>query len=494
MVYCACRQCRRAGSRCDGYRGEDSVTFRDQTTETLGKVSFLSNANVPNGNQDILIRPKLYQQAKVHSSQDQPSYYPWFRLAVTPEDQALHFFFHHYVVPESGRSPTHPDCHGIIYKRATEPGYLANLINAVGLASLAYSKNAPMLVDSARQAFSRALHSICAALVDPSEAASDQMLVAVMLLALYETVSSSSNEDLSSWSRHVDGALALIQLRGAGQLRNRIGRSIFLNLRTEILIDCLQRGLPVPKVLIDLMAEARRNETEQEQPAARLADIIVNICAAIPSTDEDITGETGLPSYVTRLSAIDADLEDWSQTLPTEYGYKNQTKPSDLGEAEVFMGRYDIYYSVEIANTWNLQRCARIILRQAIVEAISNCFPTSSSLSILLSFPESYTDQLLSSETIMQQSSSDICCSVPFILHSVDEAGKSSELRAAYAVHLLWPLYIAGGTHTASDSLRDWIESAMKRIGDATGIQKAKRIALLLEPRCWGRMTAIDTN
>ncbi|KAF4417515.1 hypothetical protein FACUT_12179 [Fusarium acutatum] len=458
-------------------------------------MSFVSHANLPNGNQDILVRPKLYQQAKVHPSQDQPSHYPWFRLAVTPEDQVLHFFFHHYVVPESGRSPTHPDCHGIIYKRATEPGYLANLINAVGLSGLAYSRNAPTLISSARQAFSHALHGICAALADHSEAASDQMLVSVMLLALYETVSSSFNEDLSSWSKHVDGALALIQLRGTGQLRNRIGRRIFLSLRTEILIDCLQRGLPVPKVLIDLMAEARRNETEQEAPAALLADIVVNLCTALPSVEKDIADEMSLSSYLTGLLRIDADLEDWAQTLlPAEYGYKTQTKPSDFGEREVFTRRYDIYHSVEIANTWNLQRCARIILRQTIVEAMSNCLPISSSLSILLSFPVSYADLLLTSENVIQESSSDICCSVSYILHSVDEAGKSSELRAAYAMHLLWPLYVAGTTHTASDALRDWIESTMERIRDATGIQKAKRIALLLKPRCWGRLTAIDTN
>jgi hypothetical protein len=217
-------------------------------------MSFFSNSLPvsPHGNQGVSVRPEVYQQTEAHQSKDRPNHYPWFRLAVTPEDQALHFFFHHYVVQESGRTPTHPDCHGIIYKRATGPGYLANLINAVGLIGLAYMRNAPPLIHAASQPFSRALRGICAALVDPSEASSDQMLVAVMLLALYEvslvshagqvthnnnpeqTVTFNSNANLSSWSRHVDGALALIQLRGVGQLRNRIGRSIFLHLRTEI--------------------------------------------------------------------------------------------------------------------------------------------------------------------------------------------------------------------------------------------------------------------
>ncbi|KAH7199493.1 hypothetical protein DER44DRAFT_787767 [Fusarium oxysporum] len=494
----ACRQCRRAGSRCDGYREDKSVTFRDQTAETLDKMSFFSNANSlpisPNGNQDILVRPELYQQAKVHPSQDPPSHYPWCRLAVTTEDQALNFFFHHYVVPESGRSPTHPDCHGIIYKRATGPGYMANLISAVGLAGLAYMRNAPTLLNSASQAFSRALHGICAALVDPSEASSDQTLVAVMLLALYETVTFNSNEDLSSWSRHVHGALALIQLRGAGQLRNRIGRSIFLHLRTEILIDCLQRGQRVPYILINLMAEARGNETAQEAPAARLADIIVNVCAVVALAKEGITDEMNLSSYVSALLSIDTDFKDWAQNLPVEYEYKTRIHTSAREEVEVFMGQYHIYSSVEIANTWNLQRCARIILRQALVEAISTCLPISSSLPILSPLPVSYRDLLLTSGAVIKEISSDICYSVSLILHNIDAAGKSSDLRAAYAVHLLWPLYIAGTTHTASDPLREWIISTMDIVNNATGVQKARRIALILQLRCSDRLTATDTN
>lgn len=219
-------------------------------------MSFFSNRNPRpsslNSKQGVSTEPGVSQQVKVYQSRDRPSHCPWFRLAVTPEEQALNFYFHHYVVHESGRTPTHPDCQGIIYKRATEPGYFANLIHAVGLSGLAYTRNAPKLTHAATQAFSRALRGICAALLDPSEASSDQMLVAVMLLALYEvsrlplpgqldnsinlkqTASFNSPANLSSWSRHVEGALALIQLRGAGQLRNRIGRSIFLHLRTEI--------------------------------------------------------------------------------------------------------------------------------------------------------------------------------------------------------------------------------------------------------------------
>ncbi|RBR04233.1 hypothetical protein FVER53590_01706 [Fusarium verticillioides] len=177
-----------------------------------------------------------------------------------------------------------------------------------------------------------------------------------MLLALFETVTLHPTADLSPWSRHADGALALIQVRGAGQLRNRIGRSIFLHLRTEILIDCLQRGLPVPKALMDFMAEARRNETEQEAPAALLAQILVNICSAIPLTEEYVTDERTLSSRVSRLLSIDAGLKDWAQMLPAEYEYETRTKPSDLGGAEVFMGRHVVALNSPTYGTYSAVR------------------------------------------------------------------------------------------------------------------------------------------
>ncbi|KAG9499616.1 hypothetical protein J7337_008074 [Fusarium musae] len=104
---------------------------------------------------------------------------------------------------------------------------------------------------------------------------------------------------------------------------------------------------------MDFMAEARRNETEQEAPAALLAHILVNICAAIPLTEEYVTDERTLSSRVSRLLSIDADLKDWAQMLPAEYEYETRTKPSDLGGAEVFMERHDVYCSAEIANFRN---------------------------------------------------------------------------------------------------------------------------------------------
>ncbi|KAL6918891.1 hypothetical protein FSST1_002917 [Fusarium sambucinum] len=342
-------------------------------------------------------------QVKVHQYNQQYNHDPWYRIPVTHEEQARNFFFHHYVVCESRRTQTHPDCHGIIYKRATEPGYLANLVNAVGL-----------------------------------------------------RITLNSNDNSSSWNRHVDGALALIQLRGASQLRNRVGRGIFIHLRTEILIHCLQRRLRVPTILLNSMAEARNYESAEEAPAARLASIVVNICDVISSAKKDTTNRTDLSCFVSKLLSIDTDLEGWAKTLPADYGYTALTSLTGMGDAEVFMGRYDGYSASDFAHTWNLQRCTRIVLHQTLVKSISKHFHTPSSPSMMPSLPLSYEHLSQTSNTIVHKSSVDICSSVPYILH----AGATT-----------------GTAHTACPTLGNWVLSIMERAERVTGIQKAKLIA-----------------
>lgn len=39
---------------------------------------------------------------------------------------------------------------------------------------------------------------------------------------------------MRSWASHVNGAIAIARLRGTGQLRTKIGRNIFANLRIQI--------------------------------------------------------------------------------------------------------------------------------------------------------------------------------------------------------------------------------------------------------------------
>lgn len=307
------------------------------------------------------------------------------------------------------------------------------------------------------------------------------------------------DNNLSSWDRHVDGALALVELRGISQLRNRIGRSIFLNLRTEVvsrtysvqmlfhfltcqqLLSCLQRRLDVPVTLTNWMNEARIFESSKEAPAGRLAGIIVSACALLASVKERVVDKSNIPGCISALLSIDEALERWVESLTAEYGYKTSTVPGNY--ADVFLERHYSYSGIEIAHTWNLQRCARITLRQALIEILSLHIGLPSSQSTLSSF--SYRGLFQTSEIIIQQNSSDICYSVPYIFHYCDKPGSSGDMRAACIMPLLWPLYVAGTARTTMSTTREWVIVQLKKIEEVTGIQRAKSMALNISKGCF---------
>ncbi|GKZ29522.1 hypothetical protein AbraIFM66950_005223 [Aspergillus brasiliensis] len=96
---------------------------------------------------------------------------------------------------------------------------------------------------------------------------------------------------------------------------------MFVNLRTEILVNCLHRRVRVPTTMVNCMMEARDLETAQEAPSSSLADIIVEACAVLASITEDTINMESPSRHISRLLSVDEDLKRWSQKISTAHGY-----------------------------------------------------------------------------------------------------------------------------------------------------------------------------
>lgn len=254
---------------------------------------------------------------------------------------------------------------------------------------------------------------------------------------------------------------------------------LFHFLTCQQLVSCLQRWLDVPVTLTKWMNEARIFESAKEVPAGRLAGIIVSTCAVLASVKERVVDKSTMSGCISALLSIDKALERWAKSLTAEYGYKTTTIPENYADA--FLERHYSYSGIEIAHTWNLQRCARITLRQALIETLSLHIGLPSFQSTLFSL--SYRELLQTSDIIIQQNSSDICYSVPYIFHYCDKPGRSGDMRAACILSLLWPLYIAGTAHTTMSTSREWVVVLLKKIEEITGIQRAKSMALDIQKK-----------
>ena len=110
-------------------------------------------------------------------------------LSVPLEDQATCYFFYNFVSQDPASLQTYSHVMPTVYRQNSSFNALPNIIEAIGLAGVSNVKQAPQLMAAAGMKYARALRAITASIQDPKEASTDQTLITIMLLGLFEVVS-----------------------------------------------------------------------------------------------------------------------------------------------------------------------------------------------------------------------------------------------------------------------------------------------------------------
>lgn len=158
---------------------------------------------------------------------------------------------------------------------------------------------------------------------------------------------------------------------------------------------------------------------------------------------------------------------------------------------------YHVYSSIAAVSMWNNYRCARILVREIIVDALRAAG---------LNQHKALVDE---SRQIGTQLVDEVCASVPFYLDTAIHCAKPggnlgttnssdhgprppSALATAGpggAITLQWPLLIAANSGFAPREQREWIIGCLDRIGRGMGIGQASAMAQLLrdgiQSRTW---------
>jgi len=116
---------------------------------------------------------------------------------------------------------------------------LGSAIKAVGLASFAHASHAPSLYKNARYQYTKALQATNNALRSPVHVKKDSTLTAIMVLSIFETITGCNQRSLQAWAEHVNGAAALLKLRGRDQLNTPRGRRMFIQVASSLQICCV---------------------------------------------------------------------------------------------------------------------------------------------------------------------------------------------------------------------------------------------------------------
>ena len=158
-------------------------------------------------------------------------------LGTSAEDQASSFFFRNYVSEEQQYRSGNFQYLADIYATEDVGSALTDVVVSLGMVGLSHFWKAPSIMANAHTKYNSALRLVSEKLRDVEAAKSNQVLVAVMLLGLYETNTCTGPQSMKSWTKHVSGAAALLSVRGKQQLATTIGRQVFYHLRTQV-VSC----------------------------------------------------------------------------------------------------------------------------------------------------------------------------------------------------------------------------------------------------------------
>ena len=385
-------------------------------------------------------------------------------MAIPIDDKARSAFFSHYV---SGFSKTY-DILEWLYD-PTE-GHLAASVDAVSLVFFATQFSHMDCFQIARQKYSHALRLLIQALQSPGIAKSDSTFLAVLFLDLFEKMINKNTQCSEAWMSHVNGALALIDLRGHDRLVTRIGARLSTKLVTNLIVSCVSASLEVPSGLIKLRYDLEPL-LDKSDPKWRLTGLVTkyaNFRAAVRGntlSNDDI---------VTEAIRIDQGFILLAQDMPNSWNYEREhlEKPS----TSVLEQHFDIYPDHYICQTWNVLRVIRIMLNDLVRKSSTRSAVTHAEVS-----PNRYKSEVAT--ITIDSIAYEICASVPqFTRYPTVYPSDSLALsiRRLQCYTLLFPLYVAASKASPSTDIKQWILNQLDYLSSTFGIRNSALVAEFL--------------
>ncbi|EFQ33278.1 hypothetical protein CGRA01v4_07014 [Colletotrichum graminicola] len=301
---------------------------------------------------------------------------PLYSLSPSYQERGTAFFFSRYVSVDENACHLNYDFIFDIWRPASMlpdrqvDGVMASM-TAVGLAGLSHLTMRPELMDWSRRSYGTALQLTNDALRNPVEALKDTTMLSILILGTYETLSGRSSQTVRAWQNHINGASALAKMRGLKQFTTRAGARMFVMLTQIVLINCMQKDMPMPQPLIEL-----RNQLGLLSGGTdvnwRISGPIYKVMQLRYDINSGKLSQTA--EIIDQLLKVDREFADIISDLPEHWKYRpvKLSKPHPA----VFGGYHcDAYPNLGLAATWNGVRSIRLMVHETIVGELFKCFP-----------------------------------------------------------------------------------------------------------------------
>ncbi|KAL5388533.1 hypothetical protein PMIN03_007853 [Paraphaeosphaeria minitans] len=354
----------------------------------------------------------------------------------------------------------------------TAPEHLSLSIDAASLAFLSHHVNSPSAQSLGRQKYISALRKTNKVLQDPTTLQQTIALETSLLLDLFEKITDSRPNSAVSQRAHIDGALALVRLRGLQHFTDPGGLKALTRLALNAVVISITNRESIPEDIIKIR-EHTASYTDISDPKWLLSGITLKVTNLLSEiTTSGLTAE----EKVRRCVALERQLEIIDNEAPPKWSYERIHVTEEQGDTTLD-GYYDVYSSRMDTQMWNVLRFIRIVLCDEIIESCANTDDETSQHAM-------ETAALVVGE---------VCATVPQMTdcngpaaHRLPE-GSSANLHTHTLSHffdtyiLLLGLYAAAWSRGCPERARIWIIKQLDRIAEHFGVKEAAKVAAILK-------------
>ncbi|KAK2765133.1 hypothetical protein FQN54_008832 [Arachnomyces sp. PD_36] len=405
-----CRACIRTGRNCPGYLDVFDLALRDGTSQVQKKyrspqlenpvrtsdlAGLLSGAgrvsNSPNGNWDPSATISL-RDMPAPSIEELAMGFFLNRIAGPLRDPRSQWGFMGYIPSAYSRAP------------CGSPLSVATATFALVLFSVYFCRTAAL--DAAQRLFPKVVTLTQDAIQDPVESKSNETLMTVILMALYEDVKGTF--DLHRpLAVHLNGAIALLRHRGRGNFNDKLSIALACAVQGKTITDAFRSSHP-PTPKLNIWNEL--GILTNQHPHALLGSLSVELPDLRASMDEIMSNPYASDESIITLlefaTRVDQTLAQWPSLIPDSWTPKpiaHVLSPNIQENSDIYENSCDVYPDIWTANVWNSYRCSRISTQQAIIKCLSKLLPT-----------KDIQERIALCRSTVQSLVDRICASVPF--------------------------------------------------------------------------------
>ncbi|KAJ4417037.1 hypothetical protein N0V82_006391 [Gnomoniopsis sp. IMI 355080] len=395
--------------------------------------------------------------------------------------------------------------------RSVNPLRLA--FSATAMIAFAARQKVPELLPKAEAIYLRALEATFSAIGDPHQARDDSTLACVTLLTTFEVFYRPNSTTLLAQKRafhvahhtdltpsqqlrpsrpsaakpeafgsHLDGAVALLKLRGKELFKTVVGQKIFAILRSLLASRSLCYGAPLDPELFKI------SESYEQEPAQRRFGELSLRAADLRVTVERYLGgwspshpSGGIPtrekieSLMRDADTLEAEYDDHINSLSLVWKamtlrYMTTSDQPIMGGIR-YEGRVDAYADMFICYVLNWSRAARLYIRYCSLR----CYAW------LLGPEKDWRDtpNYSHAAALCENIIGDIIASVPYVFGATRTPvpGEKYQPPSLAGVFCMWPVFAAASSDFTNDTQRQFLKKTLKYITEEMGIGQAAILA-----------------